>query len=572
MRESQKNRLNNPEVDPLLIGSGWTLDDLDKPQILLESTAGDSHPGSRHLGHLVDAAKNGVYKSGGKPAVYTVTDICDGVATGHDGMNYSLVSRDLMAGMVEVHARSLPFDAMVTFSSCDKAVPAHLMAIAGLNIPAIHVCGGSMMPGPGFSTAVTCYESAQKIKTGEINENEDLFYKLNACSTCGACQYMGTASTMQVMAESLGLSLPGNALMPASSNLITGYADRAGRKISGLLENDIRPAMIMTRKAFENAVMVHAAVSGSTNALLHLPAIANQAGVSLTPGDFDRIHKKIPVLTGLQMTGPWPTQILWYAGGVPAIMRVLKDHLHLDALTVTGRTLGDNLAELERNEFFDRSALYLKNFNIKPDTVIRSLDNPYNSEGGLRILYGNIAPEGAVIKHAAVSKAMHCHTGPARPFDSEEKAIEAIEGGRILPGDVIIIRYEGPGGSGMPEMFRTTEILHHHPQLGDKVALVTDGRFSGATRGPAIGHVTPEAAAGGPLAFVETGDLISINIHRETLDIVGINGKKQTSEKINRCLKERADLWKGFTKKKKGVLGLFARMAGPTQKGASMLK
>ena len=572
MRESQKNRLNNPEVDPLLIGSGWTLDDLDKPQILLESTVGDSHPGSRHLGHLVDAAKNGVYKAGGKPATYTVTDICDGVATGHDGMNYSLVSRDLMAGMVEVHARSLPFDAMVTFSSCDKAVPAHLMAIAGLNIPAIHVCGGSMMPGPGFSTAVTCYESAQKIKTGEINENEDLFYKLNACSTCGACQYMGTASTMQVMAESLGLSLPGNALMPAFSNLITGYSDRAGRKIIGLLENDIRPAMILSPKAFENAVTVHAAVSGSTNALLHLPAIANQAGVSLTPGDFDRIHKKIPVLTGLQMTGPWPTQILWYAGGVPAIMRVLKGHLHLDALTVTGRTLGENLAELEKNGFFDRSGLYLKNFNIEPDTVIQSLDNPYNPGGGLRVLYGNLAPQGAVIKHAAVSRDMHCHTGRANPFDSEEKAIEAIENGRILPGDVIIIRYEGPRGSGMPEMFRTTEILYHHPQLADKVALVTDGRFSGATRGPAIGHVTPEAAAGGPLAFVKTGDLISIDIHKQTLDVVGFEGTRKNPEEVNRGLNERADSWNGFKKKKKGVLGLYTRMAGPTKDGASMLK
>ena len=572
MRENQKNRLENPEVDPLLIGSGWTLDDLDKPQILLESTAGDSHPGSRHLQHLVDAAKNGVYKFGGKPAVYTVTDICDGLATGHDGMNYSLVSRDLMAGMVEIHARSLPFDAMVTFSSCDKAVPAHLMAIAGLDIPAIHVCGGSMMPGPGFSTAVTCYETAREIKSGNIDENTNRFYKQNACSTCGACQYMGTASTMQAMAESLGLSFPGNALMPASSNLVTQYADRAGRKISGLLENNIRPKMILSDKAFENAVTLHAAVSGSTNALLHLPAIANQAGVSLTPADFDRIHKKIPVLTGLQMTGPWPTQVLWYAGGVPAIMRVLKDHLHLDALTITGKTLGDNLAELEKNGFFDRSALYLKNFNIDPDTVIQPLENPYNPGGGLRILYGNLAPEGAVIKHAAVSKDMHCHTGPARPFDSEEKAIEAIQGGHILPGDVIIIRYEGPGGSGMPEMFRTTEILHHHPKLADRVVLVTDGRFSGATRGPAIGHVTPEAAAGGPLAFVEPDDIISIDILRQTLDMVGFDKKRQNPDKVNRTLNKRADSWKGFQKKKKGVLGLFTRMAGPTQKGASMLK
>jgi dihydroxy-acid dehydratase len=303
MRESQKNRRDNPEVDPLLIGTGWTQDDLVKPQILLESTAGDSHPGSRHLKDLVEAAGNGVYKAGGKPAAYTITDICDGLATGHTGMNYSLVSRDLMAGMVEVHARSLPFDAMVTFSSCDKAVPAHLMAIAALNIPALHVCGGSMAPGPGFSTAVTRYNTALK------DTQEDLFYTLNACSTCGACQYMGTASTMQVMAEALGLSLPGSALMPAASGLITQYSDRAGREIVRLLEKDVRPNDILSQKAFENAVTLHAAVSGSTNALLHLPAIASLAGISLSPEDFDLIHKRIPVLVGLQMSGPWPTQM-----------------------------------------------------------------------------------------------------------------------------------------------------------------------------------------------------------------------------------------------------------------------
>jgi len=260
----RQNRRDNPEVDPLLIGSGWTENDLGKAQILLESTAGDSHPGSRHLKRLVAAAEKGVYKAGGKPAVYTVTDICDGLATGHDGMNYSLVSRDLMAGMVEVHARSLPFDAMVAFSSCDKAVPAHLMAIAGLNIPALHVCGGSMAPGPGFSTAVTCYQTAQNSERDEKHRQEDLFYKLNACSNCGACQYMGTASTMQVMAESLGWSLPGNALIPAASKLITQYAGRAGREIVRLSKTGLRPDRILSRKAFENAVTVHAAVSGST--------------------------------------------------------------------------------------------------------------------------------------------------------------------------------------------------------------------------------------------------------------------------------------------------------------------
>jgi len=571
MVKSQENRQNNPEVDPLLIGTGWTVEDLSKPQILLESTAGDSHPGSRHLQNLVQTATNGVYKAGGKPAAYTVTDICDGLATGHAGMRYSLLSRDLMAGMVEVHARSLPFDAMVTFSSCDKAVPAHLMALASLNIPALHVCGGSMTPGPEFSTAVTRYATAPKASTDKKSQQHDDFIALNACASCGACQYMGTASTMQVMTEALGLCLPGNALVPAASNLINQIADRAGQAILHMLENDIRPDTILTGKSFENALMVHAAVAGSTNALLHLPAIANIAGIKLKPEDFDRMHKKIPVLVGLQMSGPWPTQILWYAGGVPAIMRELKDYLHLDAMTVTGGTLGQNLDRLESEGLFEQAALFLENNKIKPEDVIQTLDQPYNAEGGLRILSGNLAPDGAVIKHAAVAPEMQQHTGPAQPFDSETEAIAAIEKGDIQPGDVIIIRYEGPQGSGMPEMFRATEVLVNHPDLGNTVVLVTDGRFSGATRGPAVGHVTPEAAAGGPLALVKAGDIIEMDIQRQTLDIVGVDQQSLSPDDAAKILTDRRESWPGFTLKHKGVLGLFTQNSGPTHKGASML-
>ncbi len=569
---SQKSRKENPEIDPLLLGSGWTAEDLNKPQVLLESAHGDSHPGSRHLKQLVNEARVGVYKAGGKPAVYTVTDICDGVATGHDGMNYSLVSRDIMASMVEIHARSMPFDAMITFSSCDKSTPAHLMAIARMNIPAIHFCGGTMMPGPGFTTAVKCYETTELVAKGKMTPQEGLFYQVNACSTCGACQYMGTAGTMQVLSEALGLSIPGNALMPAWSNLIRHYADLAGQKVMTLLQKNIKPKEIITRKAFENAVMVHAAVSGSTNALLHLPAVADQTGISVTPEDFNQIHKKIPVLAGLQMTGPWPTQILWFAGGVPGIMREIKDFLHLDALTVTGKTVGKNLDDLEKDGFFDRTSLYLENYKIKPKEVIRSLDDPYNAKGGLRILYGNLAPEGAVIKHAAVAPEMHRHTGAAKPFDSEEDAIEAIITERIVPGDVVVIRYEGPRGSGMPEMFKTTEVLYNRPELRASVALVTDGRFSGATRGPAVGHVMPEAATGGPIALVKEGDLISIDIATQALDIVGFDGKHKQPKEVKRELKERSAAWKGFEKPKGGILGLFTRTAGPTDKGASMLK
>jgi len=570
MLPSQKSRTKNPEIDPLLLGSGWTTEDLSSPQILLESSFGDSHPGSRHLNSLVDSARTGVYKAGGKPAVYTVTDICDGVASGHEGMRYSLASRDIMSAMVEIHARSMPFDALVTFSSCDKSVPAHLMAIARLNMPAIHFSGGSMMPGPAFSTAVTSYETEQSVREGHISEQGALFYKVNGCPTCGACQYMGTASTMQVMAEALGMSLPGNALMPAWSNLIQHYADAAGRQILSLLEANIRPMDILTPEAFQNALLIHAALSGSTNALIHLPAIAAQAGLTITPNDFQRAHKTIPVLAGVQMSGSWPTQILWYAGGVPGIMRAIKDYLHLDALTVTGDTIRENLDKLERDGFFEQSSIYLKNYHLTPEEIIQTVDEPYKTGGGLTILCGNLAPQGAVVKHAAVPAEMHRHVGRARPFDSEEAAVSALKEGSILPGDVIVIRYEGPRASGMPEMFRATEVLYHYPDLRTSVALVTDGRFSGATRGPAIGHVTPEAAAGGPLAMVREGDLISIDIPAESLNLVGFEGERRDAGEVDRELKARAGRWKGFQPRTSGLLGLFTREAAGVNEGASL--
>ena len=570
MLHSQKSRKLNPEYDPILLGAGWTQDDLQRPQILLESSYGDSHPGSKHLHELAEAAKIGVYKAGGKPALYTVTDICDGVATGHDGMNYSLVSRDIITAMVEIHARSVPFDGIITFSSCDKSIPAHLMAIARLCIPALHFCGGSMMPGPGFISAVKCYETSELSKEGKLTPQEELFYQINACPTYGACQYMGTASTMQVLAESLGLSLPGNALMPAWSNTIKQFADRAGLQIMTLMANRITPNEILTRKAFENAIMVHASVSGSTNALLHLPAIAKHAGIGISIEEFDYFHRKIPVLTGLQTTGPWPTQILWFAGGVPGIMLMIKDYLHLDALTVTGKTVEENLKNLEEEGFFQKNYLYLENFGIKPEEVIRSLDDPYHPGGGLAVLKGNLAPEGAVVKHAAVVPEMHRHIGPARPFNSEEKAVEAITGNNISPGDIIVIRYEGPKGRGMPEMLKTTELLYNRPRLRSSVALITDGRFSGATRGPAIGHISPEAAIGGPIALVENGDMISIDIPNRRLEIVGIKGKRNEPEEIERIMDERRKVTEIIKAEKDGVLGLFTRTADETVKGASM--
>lgn len=570
MLRSQRARGTNPEFDPMRLGTGWITEELGMPQILLESTYGDSHPGSTHLQQLTEDAKIGVYKSGAKPAVHTATDICDGVACGHEGIRYSLVSRDILSGLVEIHAKSAPYDGMVLFSSCDKAVPGHLMTIARMDIPAIHFCGGSMLPGPELSTAVIGYETKEKVQRGEMTESDEEFFLCNACPTAGSCQYMGTASTMQILSEALGLALPGNALIPAWGSQIRSYAQKAGKRIVEMVEEGLTPQKILNKRSFLNAIMVHAAVSGSTNAALHLPAIAAGAGIDVSVSDFDEIHRKIPVLVSLLSSGKWPTQFLYFAGGVPGIMREIRDFLYLDELTVTGHTVGDNLRELEENGFFDHNASFLRNYGYCPKDIIGTLDNPYKPDGGMAALYGNLAPEGAVVKHAAADPATHVFTGRARVFDGEGAAVDAIETGRIVPGDVIVIRYEGPRGNGMPEMFRATEVLYQYPELRASTAILTDGRYSGATRGPAIGHITPEAAVGGPIALVEEGDLIHIDIPGRALNLIGDAQGEKTEQEISRLLQERKKRWKCPEIHHDGVLGLFARCAGSTARGASL--
>lgn len=571
MLRSQKLREVNAQGDSLRLGAGWNIQDLAKPQVLVESVFGDSHPGSYHLDRLAEAAKIGVYEKGGKPGVFTVTDMCDGIAMAHDGMNYSLVSREIIAAMVEIHAMASPYDAMVLISSCDKSIPAHLIALARTDMPGLHVCGGSMMPGPGYMSSEKLYECGNQVLKGEMSREDLLYHQNHACPTCGACQFMGTASTMQVMSEALGMSLPGNALMPAVTNKITQTANRAGRQAMELLERGTRPSHILTREAFENAIMVHAAVSGSTNATLHLPAIARELGISLDPKVFDEIHRKIPVLVSLKTSGKWPTELLWYAGGVPAIMMEIRDFLHLDALTVTGKTVGENLADLEAGGFFRETTSFLANFGLTRGDIIHSVDKPYKPGGGLAVLTGSLAPEGAVVKHAAVDPKMHRHVGPARPFNSEEEAVAAILDGRVKPGDVVVIRYEGPQGAGMPEMLKTTEAIYTNPGLVATTALVTDGRFSGASRGPCIGHVSPEAAAGGPIALVEEGDLISIDIPNRSLEVVGVAGENKSPAEIAAVLGKRRARWqRPQDKAPKGILGLFSRLAASPMKGAYM--
>ncbi len=568
---SQKLRKIAPELDPLRLGTGWKLEDLSKPQIIIESTFGDSHPGSGHLLELVEEARKGVAEAGGFGARYFCTDICDGEAQGHDGINYSLPSRDMMANMIEIHANATPFDGGVFIASCDKGMPAHLMAVGRVNIPSIIVTGGVMDAGPDLLTLEQIGKYNAMCERGEISREKMEFYKHNACPSCGACSFMGTASTMQIMAEALGLMLPGSALMPATSPDLREMAKKAGEQAVWLAKHNLTPDKIVTMKSFENAIMVHAAISGSTNSLLHIPAIAKEFGFEIDGETFDRLHRGAHYLLNIRPAGEWPAQFFYYAGGVPTIMEEIKDMLHLDVMTVTGKTLGENLEELKQNGFYEKCQGYLDQWNLKREDVIRPFERPFGTDGSIAILKGNLAPDGAVVKHTVVPKEMFRAVLRARPFDCEEDAIQAVLTHEIQPGDAVIIRYEGPKGSGMPEMFYTTEAIASDAKLGASIALLTDGRFSGASKGPAIGHISPEAAQGGPIALVEENDLIEISIPDRVLQIVGVNGERKTKEEIETILAERKSRWQPRKNKyTKGVLKLFADKAISPMNGGYM--
>ena len=571
MFRSEEVRKLAPEMDPLRLGMGWKLSDLDKPKILVESTFGDSHPGSAHLLEFVDLACQGVAEAGGKAARYFSTDICDGQAQGHDGINYSLASRDMIANMVEIHNNATPFDAGVFIASCDKGLPGLLMGIGRTNLPAVVVTGGVMEAGPDLLTLEQIGAYSAMCQRGEISEEQLTYYKHNACPSCGACSFMGTAGTMQVMSEALGLALPGSALLPATCQDLRDVARKAGRQAMKLAEMGLTARDIVTKKSFENAIMVHAAISGSTNAILHLPAIAHEFGIEIDADTFERIHKNAHYILDVRPAGRWPSEYVYYAGGVPAIMEQLRGILHLDVLTVTGKTLGENLDDLKNSDYYETCASYLKKTGLKREDIIRSYDQPIGDKGTIAILRGNLAPEGAVVKHSVVPAEMHQAVLRARPFDCEEDAIAAVLAHDIRPGDAVFIRYEGPKGSGMPEMFYTTEAISSDEELGKSIALITDGRFSGASKGPAIGHVSPEAAEGGPIALVEEGDLIQIDIPARVLAIVGVKGERKPPEEMDAILTERRAAWEPKPARyKSGVLKIYSEHAVGPMKGGYM--
>ena len=590
---SQQVRTLAPENDPLKIGMGWTVPDLSKPQILVESTYGDSHPGSAHLNRFVEQAVQAVNEHGGKAARYYATDMCDGIAQGHDGINYSLAHRDAIVNLVEAQANASVYDGGVFIASCDKSMPAMLMSIGRLKDMSAIVASGGVMEAHTLPEKYVVQDPACKInelltleqigkfdaweKTGVIPNDQLDYYKQHACPSCGACSFMGTASTMQIMAEALGLMLPGTALMPATAPELKQAAYDAGTQLMELVGQGITAGDIVTKKSFENAIMVHAAISGSTNATMHLPAIAHEFGIEIDADTFDRMHRGAHYLLNIRPSGDWPAQYFYYAGGVPRVMEEIKSMLHLDVMTVTGKTLGENLEELKKSGFYDHCDKILKqktgnlSIPVSRTDIIHTFADAKGTDGSIAILKGNLAPEGSVIKHTACPKNMFRATLRAKPYDSEEECIAAVLHGEVQPGDAIFIRYEGPRGSGMPEMFYTGEAICADPKLASSVALITDGRFSGASRGPVIGHVSPEAAVGGPIALVEEGDLIQIDIPNRTLAIVGVHGQAKTPGEVEEILARRRAEWQPKEPKhKKGLLKLYSQHAVSPMKGAYM--
>lgn len=494
----------------LFYAMGYTEEELEKPLIGIVNSHNEVVPGHFHLDKLVQAVKLGVAAAGGTPLEFPVIGLCDGIAMNHSGMKYSLTSRELICDSIEVMAEAYKFDGLVLIGNCDKVVPGMLMAAARLNIPSLYLGGGPMLPGSyqgkNIDLISGTFEAVGACAQGKITKNVLAEMVQRACPTCGSCAGLFTANTMNCLAEALGMALPGNGTIPAPYGRRLALGKQAGAQIVTLVKNNLLPRDILTREAFENAISLDMAIGGSTNTVLHLLALAWEAEVELPLEIFNEISIRVPNITKLSPAGKHYLLDLEEAGGISAVLKILAEGrlVNENTLTVTGKTLGENVAESE----------------VLNSEVIRSLDTPYLSEGGLAVLWGNLAPEGAVVKQSAVVPEMLVHKGPARVFESEEEAFQAIMAGKIKQGDVVVIRYEGPrGGPGMQEMLSPTSALVGMG-LDSEVALLTDGRFSGGTRGAAIGHISPEAAAQGPIAIIEEGDLIEIDMPKRKLNLL----------------------------------------------------
>jgi len=553
MKKRSDLMTKGPERAPhrsLLRADGFTDWELDRPIIGIANSFNEIIPGHMHLDKLVDAVKAGIYAGGGTPLVFNTIGICDGIAMNHEGMKYSLPSRELIADTIETMAVAHPFDGLVLLASCDKIIPGMLIAAARLNIPSIFLSGGPMLPGKihGKDTGLDkVFEAVGRFKSGKISKEELDTYECAACPGAGSCSGMFTANTMSNLSEALGMSLPYNGSAPAVFAERIWLAKETGYKVVDLVKKDLKPLDIMTKDAFHNVIAADMALGGSTNTALHIPAMAYYAGLDLTLRDLDPFTAKVPHLTSIAPAGPHHVVDLFYAGGIPAILAELQkaDLIKENPQTVYGKSVADMLTEI--------------NAGVKDYEVIRSIEKPVHPTGGLAILTGNLAPEGAIVKQVAVSEEMLTHSGPARIFNSEEDVFAAIMDTKIKKGDVIVVRYEGPkGGPGMREMLSPTSALAGMG-MDKEVALITDGRFSGASRGAAIGHVSPEAAAKGPIAALREGDMIEIDIPHKTLNA------QLTDEEI----RKRLDALPQFEPKvKTGYLARYTQMVSSADRGA----
>ncbi|MDO4788145.1 MAG: dihydroxy-acid dehydratase [Johnsonella sp.] len=531
----------------LLNALGMTREEMDKPLIGIVSSYNEVVPGHMNLDKIVEAVRLGIAEAGGMPVVFPAIAVCDGIAMGHIGMKYSLVTRDLIADSTECMALAHQFDALVMVPNCDKNVPGLLMAAARVNIPTVFISGGPMLAGRirGKKKSLSgIFEAVGAYAAGSMSEDEVREYERKVCPTCGSCSGMYTANSMNCLTEVLGMGLEGNGTIPAVYSERLRLAKKAGYAVMELLKRDIRPRDIMSREAFINALTMDMALGCSTNSMLHLPAIAYEAGVCLDVNLANEISERTPNLCHLAPAGESHMEDLYEAGGIYAVMKELskKNLLYLDCITATTKTVGENI----RNAY-----------NLDPDTI-RPIENPYSKTGGIAVLKGNIAPESCVVKQSAVVEAMLRHSGPARVFDSEEDAIGAIKSGKIVPGDVVVIRYEGPkGGPGMREMLNPTSAIAGMG-LGESVALITDGRFSGASRGASIGHVAPEAYAGGPIGLLQDGDIIDIDIPARS-----INARLDEAE-----LERRRKNWKPRINEASGYLKRYRKLVGSAPGGA----
>lgn len=527
---------------------GYTQAELDRPLIGVVNSANEIIPGHVHLDRIMEGVKAGIRQAGGTPVEFSTIGVCDGIAMNHPGMRYSLASRELIADSVEVMAMAHPFDGLVLIPNCDKIIPGMLMAALRLNIPAIVMSGGPMMAGRVGSKRVdliSVFEGLGALKSGQMSADEFEQLENNACPGCGSCAGMFTANSMNCLCEALGVALPGNGTIPAVTGARIRLAKEAGVRVMDLVARDIKPRDIATREAFENAVSVDMALGCSTNTVLHVPAIAHEAGIDLDLNLFNSMSARTPHLCSLRPGGPHFIEDLDAAGGVQAIMKELsrRNMVNAGPLTVTGKSVGENLSAVRV---------------LNPE-IIRPLENPYHEEGGIAVLYGNLAPEGCVVKQSAVAPEMLTRKGRARVFESESDGAAAILGGKIKAGDVVVIRYEGPkGGPGMQEMLTPTAAIIG-AGLGKDVALITDGRFSGGSQGAAIGHISPEAADGGPIALIEEGDEISIDIPNKKLELLVDDA----------TLARRRQSWKPREPKiKSGYLARYARMVTSGARGA----